>query len=103
MATVPRGLGSKGLGKRRGARSRRGGLVAGGMVFLAASAIVVAATVALIERRPAAEVTGTVNANACPADLANSRKLDDCVSACIACSHGTVVTCTTACRLKGAN
>lgn len=30
------------------------------------------------------------------------RKLDQCVSACIKCDNGVITTCTTSCRLKGA-
>jgi hypothetical protein len=33
----------------------------------------------------------------------DSQKLDQCVDACIACRSGTTTTCTTSCKLKGAN
>lgn len=99
MASAPPRFGSKGLGRRSAARRSRGGFLFGSII-LGMAAAAVAAAIAFVDHRPAADVTGTVEA--CPARPA-SRKLDDCVSACISCSHGTVVTCTTACRLKGAN
>ncbi|PIT01636.1 hypothetical protein TSA1_13275 [Bradyrhizobium nitroreducens] len=32
----------------------------------------------------------------------NPRDMNQCVSACKSCDHGTTVTCTTSCTLKGA-
>jgi len=32
----------------------------------------------------------------------NPRDMNQCVSACKTCDHGTTVTCTTSCTLKGA-
>ncbi len=49
------------------------------------------------------DTTGSIDN--CPVRLAknyNPRNLDQCVSACRSCDHGTVTTCTTSCRLKGA-
>ena len=102
MASTPRGFGSKSAAasKRLAARrSRR--VVFGTILLLAAGMGAVAAGVSFFGRRPAAEVTGTVDS--CPARLGNRQTLDQCVSACLSCDHGTVVTCTTACRLKSAN
>lgn len=33
----------------------------------------------------------------------NPRDMNQCVAACKACDHGTTVTCTTSCTLKGAH
>ncbi len=33
----------------------------------------------------------------------NPRDMNQCVSACKTCDHGTTVTCTTSCTLKGAH
>lgn len=33
----------------------------------------------------------------------NPREINQCVAACKACDHGTTVTCTTSCTLKGAH
>ena len=49
------------------------------------------------------DITGSTNA--CPVrldSLYNPRNLDQCVNACKSCDHGTMVTCTTSCTLKGA-
>lgn len=97
MASTPRGFGSK----RAAARRPRRGVVFGTVLLLVAGVGAVVAGVALFGRRPAAEVTGTVNS--CPARPGNPKTLDQCVSACLSCDHGTVVTCTTACRLKSPN
>lgn len=56
----------------------------------------------------AAETTGSITGtnSACLARLPTNyspRVLEQCVDACITCNHGTAVTCTTACKLHGAN
>jgi len=49
------------------------------------------------------EVTGTTSQ--CVAALFptyNPKKLNQCVAVCINCERGTITTCSTSCRLKGA-
>lgn len=48
--------------------------------------------------------TDNTTGGICPAKHPpyNPKSLKDCVSACIACENGTMVTCTTSCNLKGA-
>jgi hypothetical protein len=50
----------------------------------------------------AADVTGTVRGPAC-VRAANPRDLQQCVAACVSCDKGTLVTCNTSCKLRGAN
>ena len=50
------------------------------------------------------ETTGSIDS--CAKDLfANysPKVLDQCVAACRKCDHGTTITCTTSCTLKGAH
>ena len=50
------------------------------------------------------EVTGSTS-NKCVADLFpsyNPRNLNQCLSACSRCDHGTTATCSMSCKLKGA-
>ncbi|HEV2153823.1 hypothetical protein [Bradyrhizobium sp.] len=52
---------------------------------------------------PGQDITGSTAA--CPArnySSYNPRDMNQCVAACKACDHGTTVTCTTSCTLKGA-
>lgn len=102
MASTPQGFGSKSAAasNRLAARRSRRGVVLGTVLLLVTGLGAVIAGVSLYARRPAAEVTGTVNS--CPARLGPQTR-DQCVSTCLSCDHGTVVTCTTACRLKGEN
>jgi hypothetical protein len=55
--------------------------------------------------RPLAfDTTGSINA--CMAQQAanfSPRVFEQCVSACLTCEHGTRVTCSTSCRLRGAS
>ena len=49
------------------------------------------------------DITGSTAA--CPARLYsayNPRDINQCVNACKSCDHGTTVTCTTSCTLRGA-
>jgi len=49
------------------------------------------------------ETTGSIDS--CAKDLFvnySPKVLDQCVAACRKCDHGTTVTCTTSCTLKGA-
>jgi hypothetical protein len=51
-----------------------------------------------------AETTGSIN-GACLAKLPSNfspRIFDHCVEACVSCDRGSRVTCSTACRLRGA-
>lgn len=51
-----------------------------------------------------ADTTGSIS-SACAGQLPSNyspRIFDHCVAACLACDHGTRVTCSTSCRLKGA-
>jgi hypothetical protein len=57
---------------------------------------------ALYPRAVTPEVTGTINHCAARAGNYSPRNLDQCVGACISCDRGTTITCTTACRLRGA-
>ena len=53
---------------------------------------------------PEAETTGSISS--CAKELVpnyNPKVLDQCVAACRKCDHGTTVTCTTSCTLKGAH
>ena len=50
------------------------------------------------------EVTGSTT-NSCATDLfpsSNPKNLDQCVAACLKCDRGVMTTCSTSCRLKGA-
>ncbi|WP_027550764.1 hypothetical protein [Bradyrhizobium sp. Cp5.3] len=51
---------------------------------------------------PEQDITGSTAA--CPVRnySYNSRDMNQCVNACKTCDHGTTVTCTTSCTLKGA-
>jgi hypothetical protein len=87
-------------------RSKHPRTIMPGVVFALTLAIVVAVGLLLIfyPRSSALETTGTIGQ--CPARLQDNYSrynFDQCVSACISCEKGTVVTCSTSCRLKGAN
>ncbi|MCP3466805.1 MULTISPECIES: hypothetical protein [unclassified Bradyrhizobium] len=52
---------------------------------------------------PEQDITGSTAA--CPLrnySSYNARDMNQCVAACKSCDHGTTVTCTTSCTLKGA-
>ncbi len=54
---------------------------------------------------PATTATATATYNACAAKYYseyNARNIDQCIRVCTACERGTVGTCSTSCRLKGA-
>jgi hypothetical protein len=66
--------------------------------------IVSAAAALLLVSCSEEDVTGS--ANKCATDLYpayNPKALNQCVEVCVKCSHGTVVTCSTSCTLKGAH
>jgi hypothetical protein len=68
-----------------------------GFAFLVSTALVLSSC------SPEGDATGTTNK--CATDRFpsyNSKALDQCVSACIKCDHGTTTTCSTSCTLKGA-
>ncbi|OAF15034.1 hypothetical protein [Bradyrhizobium neotropicale] len=52
---------------------------------------------------PEQDITGSTAA--CPVRnySYNPRDMNQCVNACKTCDHGTTVTCTTSCTLKGAH
>jgi hypothetical protein len=74
-------------------------------VFLAALAIVLFLGIVYViyPRSPAADATGSINQ--CPARNHNysPTNLAQCVNACMSCDAGTIITCSTSCRLKGAS
>jgi hypothetical protein len=50
------------------------------------------------------EVTGSTS-NKCVAELFsayNPKNLNQCLAVCSRCDHGTAVTCSTSCKLRGA-
>jgi hypothetical protein len=67
-------------------------------------ALAVLVAVALAACNQQSDVTGSTG-GVCPArnvSLFNARDLKQCVAACLDCDHGTRVTCSTSCTLKGA-
>jgi len=71
-----------------------------GLVRFVAIIIVAAALTACWRDKDVTEAT-----NACAAKLYSaydSKNFDQCVNACIKCDHGVMTTCSTSCRLKGA-
>jgi len=78
------------------------------LFVLACAAVIGVGVVMAYTIRPmvrAAEVTGSIS-GPCTAQLPsnfNPRVFDHCVAACISCSRGNQVTCSTSCRLKGAS
>jgi hypothetical protein len=68
------------------------------------AALTVVLALGLVACSPESETTGSINS--CAKDLfANysPKILDQCVAACKKCDHGTTITCTTSCTLKGAH
>ena len=75
----------------------------GGPIARSAGLVVILA-LGLVACSPESETTGSINS--CARDMfANfsPKILDQCVAACRKCDHGTTVTCTTSCTLKGAH
>jgi len=66
-------------------------------------ALVIAMALAVSACNQAEETTGSIDAcarNVLPSY--NPKVLDQCVAVCKQCEHGVTVTCTTACKLRGA-
>jgi hypothetical protein len=66
-------------------------------------AVLVAMAFVVAACSPEGDQAGYVNS--CAANLYRSYNpmvLDQCVSACTRCDHGTAATCSTSCTLKGA-
>lgn len=77
-------------------------------LFLLASAAVIGVGIGaayMIRPMVVAETTGSIPGGACAAKLPSNfspRIYEHCVSACMSCDHGTPVTCSTSCKLRGA-
>lgn len=73
------------------------------LVLGLATAVAMGLVFALYPRAPTPDVvTGSINQCSARTGNYSPRMLDQCVNACISCDRGTITTCTTACRLKGA-
>ena len=67
-------------------------------------AVLFAAAFVMVSCSPEEEVMSSVH-DKCAADLYHSynpKVRDQCVDVCIKCDHGSMVTCSTSCMLKGA-
>jgi len=74
---------------------------------LACAAVIAVGIAAAYMVRPMVmtETTGSIAGQACSAKLPSNfspRIYDHCVAACMSCEHGTPVTCSTSCKLRGA-
>jgi hypothetical protein len=67
-------------------------------------AVLIAAALAMVSCSQDEEVTGSVR-DKCAAELFHpydAKVMSQCVAVCIKCDHGSRVTCSTSCTLKGA-
>lgn len=87
---------------RRPRKTSPGAVVALVLGLGFATMIAMGVVFAFYPRSSPAEVTGSINFCTARSGNYSPLNLDQCVNACISCDHGTMVTCSTACRLKGA-
>ena len=67
-------------------------------------AVLIAAAFVMASCSPAEEVTGSIHAK-CANELFtsyNRKVMNQCVAVCLKCDHGSTITCSTSCTLKGA-